>query len=95
MFWDKPAKAAVRVGTGRRGRVAALIAFDLAMLVELAIAMYRANAHTSDFSGVFLRTFFGLLIPTLLLWRYGVRRILVSQCEQQADGGGLAGGERP
>ncbi len=89
-----PTKAE-RVRSGTRRRVAAIIALDLVMLTELAVAMYRANAHTSDFSGVFLRTFFGLLIPTLLLWRYGVRKILVSQCEQQGDGGGLAGGERP
>jgi hypothetical protein len=76
----------------RRGRVAAIVMFDLAMLVELAVAMYRANAHSSDFTGVFLRTFLGLLIPTLLLWRYGLRKILSHQRPGQ---GGAAGGQQP
>ena len=95
MLSNKPAKATERVGTGLRGRVAATIAFDLTMLGELAIAMYRANEHSSDFTGVFLKTFFGLLIPTLLLWRYGLRKILSQHGEQQGDGGSVVGGERP
>ncbi len=68
------------------------------MVIELAVAMYRANAHSSDFTGVFLRTFFGLLIPTLFLWRYGLRKILSQpgeqQSAQQGDGGSVVGGER-
>ncbi len=94
MFWDKPAAAVDRAGTNWRRRVAALITFDLAMLIELAIAMYRANEHSSDFTGVFLRTFFGLLIPTLLLWRYALRKILSQQCQQKSDGDSVVGGER-
>jgi hypothetical protein len=93
MLCEMPAKAE-RVGSRTRGRVAAIIGLDLAMVAELAAAMYRANAHASDFTGVFLRTFFGLLVPTLLLWWYGLRKILSQQCGQQADGGSVAGGER-
>ena len=94
MLWKKPAKATDRAGTGQRGRVAAIITFDLAMLIELAIAMYRANAHSSDFTGVFLRTFLGLLIPTLLLWGYVRTKILSQPGEQQGDGGSVVGGQR-
>jgi hypothetical protein len=70
----------------------AIIMFDLAMLVELAVAMYCANAHRSDFTGVFLRTFLGLLIPTLLLWRYSLRKILSRRCQGQS---GATGGQQP
>jgi hypothetical protein len=94
MSWDKPATTVDRAGTSRRRRVAALVTFDLAMLIELAIAMYRANAHAADFTGVFLRTFFGLLLPTLLLWWYARRKILSQQREQNSDADSVVGGER-
>jgi hypothetical protein len=88
MISRKPGDTVDSAATGPRGRVAALIAFDVAMLVELSVAMYRANAHSSDFTNVFLKTFFGLLIPTLLLWRYGSRKL-----SRQNEGRSVARGE--
>ena len=82
-------------GTKRgRGRVVAIVVLDIAMLIELAVAMYFANQRHSDFTVVFLKTFFGLLIPTLLLWRQGVKKILSNPCDRKA-GGGLPAGEQP
>lgn len=43
-----------------------VVAFDLAMLAELGIALHVASRGTGDFSATFALTFFALLLPTLL-----------------------------
>ena len=40
---------------------------DVLILVELAAAMYVASAHSDDFELMFMKSFFGMLIPTLVL----------------------------
>jgi hypothetical protein len=94
MFWAKPAREKDKTGSRSRDGVVAVIVLDLAVLIELAVAMYRASSHTPDFTGVFLRTFFGLLIPTLLLWRCGLRKILSQQSEREGGGVSVVEGER-
>ncbi|HYA01517.1 MAG TPA: hypothetical protein VEI04_00200 [Syntrophobacteria bacterium] len=44
-----------------------VIAVDLLVLAELAIAMYMAAGDPDHFTPTFLKTFFGLLIPTLIV----------------------------
>ena len=44
-----------------------VIVVDVLILVELAAAMYVASVHPDDFELMFIKSFFGMLIPTLLL----------------------------
>ena len=43
-----------------------VIAVDVLVLAELALAMYVAAGDPDHFTLTFLKTFFGLLIPTLI-----------------------------
>jgi hypothetical protein len=52
-----------------------VIAFvDILVLAELFVSIYVANRHPEEFTLVFFKYFFGMLIPTLLLARFLVRR---------------------
>jgi len=44
-----------------------VIAVDVLILVELAVAMYVASVHPDDFELMFIKSFFGMLIPTLVV----------------------------
>ena len=44
-----------------------VIMVDVFILAELAAAMYVASTHRDDFELVFMKCFFGLLVPTLVL----------------------------
>jgi hypothetical protein len=58
-----------------------VIVVDVLILVELAAAMYVASVHPDDFELVFMKSFFGLLVPTLLL-SFLAKRILRRAPEQ-------------
>lgn len=56
--------------------IASVVALDLAVLAELAAAMYFA--HRGDpqaFTVTFLKVFFGLLIPTLVAGKFALRMV--------------------
>ena len=42
-----------------------VIAVDVLILVELAVAMYAASVHPDEFELMFMKSFFGMLVPTL------------------------------
>ena len=42
-----------------------VIAVDVLILVELAVAMYVASVHPDEFELMFMKSFFGMLVPTL------------------------------
>jgi hypothetical protein len=44
-----------------------VIAVDVLILVELAAAMYVASVHPDEFELMFMKSFFGMLLPTLVL----------------------------
>ena len=44
-----------------------VIAVDVLILVELAVAMYVASVHPDEFELMFMKSFFGMLLPTLVL----------------------------
>ena len=44
-----------------------VIVVDVLILVELAAAMYVASVHPDDFELMFMKSFFGMLVPTLVL----------------------------
>jgi len=50
-----------------------VIVVDVLILVELAGAMYVASVHPDEFELMFMKSFFGMLIPTLVLAFLGKR----------------------
>jgi len=44
-----------------------VIVVDVLILVELAAAMYVASVHPDEFELMFMKSFFGMLLPTLVL----------------------------
>jgi len=52
-----------------------VIAMNVAVLAELCVAMYLAASSPDDFTATFLKAFFGMLIPTLVIGVIGKRRL--------------------
>lgn len=44
-----------------------VIVMDVLVISELFIGMYMASAQPDDFTVIFLKAFFGMLIPTLVI----------------------------
>jgi len=58
------------------GHWALVIAMNLAVLVELCVAMYlAASSPAEDFTATFMKAFFGMLVPTLVIGILGKRRL--------------------
>jgi hypothetical protein len=51
-----------------------VITLDVLLLVELCIAMYFANLAPEAFTPTFVKTFFSLLLPTVLTALFFLRR---------------------
>ena len=51
-----------------------VITLDVLLLVELCIAMYFANLAPEAFTPTFVKTFFSLLLPTVLTGLFFLRR---------------------
>ncbi len=52
-----------------------IITLDILVLGYLFAAMYQAHHHPEEFTSIFLKTFLGLLLPTLIA-ALGIRRWL-------------------
>ena len=52
-----------------------VIVMNLAVLTELCIAMYLATNDPDDFTATFIKAFFGMLIPTLVIGIIARRRL--------------------
>jgi Ni,Fe-hydrogenase I cytochrome b subunit len=52
-----------------------VIAVNVAVLVELCVAMYLAASSPDDFTATFMKAFFSMLIPTLAISILGKRRL--------------------
>ena len=44
-----------------------VIAMNVLVLVELCLSMYLASSSSEDFTATFIKSFFGMLIPTLVI----------------------------
>ena len=58
-----------------------VIVVDVLILVELAAAMYVASAYPDEFELMFMKSFFGMLLPTLVL-SFLAKRLLRRAPEQ-------------
>ena len=52
-----------------------VVTVNVLVLVELCVAMYMANENPDEFTAVFFKVFFSLLVPTLILAAVGKRFI--------------------
>jgi hypothetical protein len=52
-----------------------VVALDVALIVELCVAMYLASARPEAFTPVFMKSFFIMLVPTLVVGYAGVRML--------------------
>jgi hypothetical protein len=52
-----------------------VIVVDVLVLVEVGLAMYLASLRPDDFELVFMKRFFGMLVPTLILAFLAKRRM--------------------
>jgi hypothetical protein len=57
------------------GQKLVIITLDVMLLVELCIAMYFANLAPDAFTPTFVKTFFSLLLPTVLTGLFFLRRL--------------------
>ncbi len=51
------------------------VAVNMLMLAELCLAMYLAAASPDTFTATFVKAFFGMLIPTLMVGHFLKRRL--------------------
>jgi hypothetical protein len=58
-----------------------IVTVNLLMLVELCVAMYLANENPEEFTAVFFKVFFSLLVPTLILASV-CKRLMRSKAKQ-------------
>lgn len=65
---------AVRVESSPRQWMLVVV-LDVLVLAELCLAMYLAVAGPEDFTGTFIKAFFGMLIPTLGVGALAKRRL--------------------
>lgn len=56
-----------------------VIVMNLAVLTELCVSMYLAAARPDDFTATFIKCFFGMLIPTLVIGAIVKRRLRPTQ----------------
>lgn len=54
---------------------------DIALIVELCVSMYFANQNPDRFTPLFMKYFFCMLIPTLILAKVGVNRLRFKKLE--------------
>ncbi|MHC1727154.1 MAG: hypothetical protein AB9866_14300 [Syntrophobacteraceae bacterium] len=48
---------------------------DIAILAELCFSMFFANKDLENFSSVFFRYFFSMLVPTLIIAWFSIKRL--------------------
>ena len=71
---DTPAQAEAPMGAGQQVQTVLslpnfirLVVINMLVLVELCVAMYMAAQNPEEFTPVFFKVFFSLLVPTLIL----------------------------
>jgi hypothetical protein len=60
-----------------------VVVVDILVLIELCISIYFANLDAETFTPVFLKTFMGMLIPTLIMAKLVIRRVRSVEPEAQ------------
>ena len=62
----------------------AVAVLDLVILAELCFSLYAANQDPENLTLVFLKVFFSLVIPTLIIARVVIKRMRTPETGAQA-----------
>jgi hypothetical protein len=71
---EGPEETVPKRGMNQRQKLAVL-ALDLLMLIELAVAIAWASKYPDSFTPVFMKSFFLMLVPTLVAGFYVIRKL--------------------
>lgn len=72
MLFDRSATPAPKLNTRQR---LAVICLDVAMLAEVTLSVYMASKNPDQFTPVFMKAFFSMLIPTVAAGIFAIRRL--------------------
>ncbi|NDY58583.1 hypothetical protein G3N56_17755 [Desulfovibrio sulfodismutans] len=61
-----------------------VIAVDVLMLAELCVAMYLAKANPDVFTPTFMKSFFSMLVPTMIAGYVSVRLLREKQTQAES-----------
>lgn len=56
---------------------------DIAVLAELSVSLFLANKDLENFSSIFFKYFFSMLVPTLMIGVFSIRRLGTAECRAQ------------
>jgi len=70
-FFDRPAHPASELNTRQR---LAVVAMDVAVLAEVTVSIYMASRDPDNYTFVFMKAFFSMLIPTVIAGILAIRR---------------------
>jgi len=62
----------------------AVIVVDVLMLAEVCVAMYLANANPDVFTPTFMKSFFSMLVPTMIAGYVSVRLLREKQTQVES-----------
>jgi hypothetical protein len=63
----------------------AVAVIDILILVELCVSMYFAVKNPDNFTSVFFKYFFGMLIPTLIIGKIILKRLGSDETEKNIE----------
>ncbi len=55
---------------------------DIAILGELCLSLYMANRDLDNYSSIFFKYFFTMLIPTIIFAIVFIKRLAEPECQQ-------------
>ena len=53
----------------------AVVCMDVAMLAEVTLSVYLASRQPDEFTPIFMKVFFSMLIPTIAAGNFAIRRL--------------------
>ena len=71
MLFERSSSPAPELNSRQRW---AVICMDLAMLAEVTLSVYLASRQSDDFTTAFMKVFFSMFIPTIVLGIFAIRR---------------------
>lgn len=72
MLFERSSSPAPELNSRQR---LAVILMDVAMLAEVTVSVYLASKQPDEFTPVFMKVFFSMLIPTLVAGIFAIRRL--------------------
>jgi hypothetical protein len=72
MLFERSSSPAPELNSRQRW---AVVCMDVAMLAEVTLSVYLASRQPDDFTPIFMKVFFSMLIPTIAAGIFAIRRL--------------------